>query len=111
MKKLEAIIDPIALGDVRQALEEIGLTDLIVSDVRGTDQHGTYTEIFRGVEYTVDFVLRLKLEAIVDDGCVDEIAEAVTKAAATTPSGVSQVFIYPIEKIATPAGDGPESFP
>jgi nitrogen regulatory protein P-II 1 len=107
MKKIEAIIDPIALGEVRQALEEIGLTDLILSDVRSTDQHGTYTEIFRGVEYKVDFVLRLKLEAIVDDGCVDEI----TKAAATTPDGVSQVFIYPIEKIATSTGDGPESFP
>jgi nitrogen regulatory protein P-II 1 len=111
MKKIEAIIDPIALGEVRQALEEIGLTDLILSDVRGTDQHGTYTEIFRGVEYKVDFVLRLKLEAIVDDGCVDEIAEAITKAAAATPDGVSQVFIYPIEKIATSTGDGPESFP
>ena len=111
MKKLEAIIDPIALGEVRQALEEIGLTDLILSDVRGTDQHGTYTEIFRGVEYKIDLVLRLKLEAIVDDGCVDEIAEAITEAAAATPGGVGQVFIYPIEKIATSTGDGPESFP
>jgi len=107
MKKLEAIIDPVSLHDVRQALEAVGLTDLILSDVRGTDQHGAHTEIYRGMEYTVDFVLKLKLEAIIDDSSVDEAAEAIIKAA--TAGGVCRVFVCPIEEIGTSTGDGVES--
>ncbi len=107
MKKLEAIIDPVSLHEVRQALEAVvrqaleavGLTDLILSDVRGTDQHGAHTEIYRGMEYTVDFVLKLKLAAIIDDSSVDEAAEAIIKAA--TAGGVCRVFVCPIEEIGT----------
>src|SRR5258708_16043756 len=93
MKKLEAIIDPVSLHEVRQALEAVGLTDLILSDVRGTDQHGAHTEIYRGMEYTVDFVLKLKLEAIIDDSSVDEAAEAIIKAA--TGDGDVRAFVRP----------------
>lgn len=101
MKKLEAIIDPVTIHEVREALEAVGLTDLILSDVRGTDQHGAHTEIYRGMEYTVDFVPRLKLEAIIDDSSVDEAAEAITKATTAASAGVSRVFVCPIEEIGT----------
>jgi nitrogen regulatory protein P-II 1 len=107
VKKLEAIIDPVSLHEVRQALEAIGLTDLILSDVRGSDQHGAHTEIYRGREYAVDFVLKLKLEAIIDDSSVDEAAEAIIEAA--TADGVSRIFVCPIEEIGTSTGDGVES--
>lgn len=99
MKKLEAIIDPVALYEVRQALEAVGLTDLILTDVRGTDPYGAHTEIYRGTEYTVDVVLRVKLEAIVDDSGVDEAAEAITRATTATPGGLSRVFVCPVEEI------------
>lgn len=107
MKKLEAIIDPVSLHEVRPALEAIGLTDLILSDVRGTDQREAHTEIYRGMEYTVDFVLKLKLEAIIDDSSVDEAAEAIIEAA--TADGVCRIFVCPIEEIGTSTGDGVES--
>jgi len=107
VKKLEAIIDPVSLHEVRQALEAIGLTDLILSDVRGTDQRGAHTEIYRGMEYTVDFVLKLKIEAIIDDSSVDEAAEAIIEA--VTADGVCRIFVCPIEEIGTSTGDGVES--
>ena len=99
MMKLEAIIDPIVLHEVRQALEAVGLTDLILSDVRGTDPHGAHTEIYRGTEYTIDVVLRLKLETIVDDSCVDEAAQAITRATTATPGGLGRVYVCPVEEI------------
>jgi len=104
MKKLEAIIDPVSLHEVRQALEAVGVTDLIVSDVRGTDQHGAHTEIYRGMEYTVDLVLRLKLEAIIDDSSVDEPPRRSSRRRRRTE--VSRVFVCPIEEIGTSTGDG-----
>jgi len=106
MMKLEAVIDPVSLPEVRQALEAVGLTDLILSDVRGTDQLGAHTEIYRGMEYTVDLVLKLKLEAIIDDSSVDEAAEAIIEAA--TADGVGRIFVCPIEEIGTATGDGVE---
>src|SRR5260370_38519923 len=87
MKKVEAIIDPVSLREVRQALEAVGLTDLILSDVRGTDQHGAHTEIYRGMEHTVDFVLNLQLDGIIDDSSVAGAAEAIIKA--TTAAGAA----------------------
>jgi nitrogen regulatory protein P-II 1 len=108
-KKIEAIIDPVTLHAVKQALAKVGATDLTVSDVRGIDWHGPHREIYRGLEYQVGLTLKLKLEAIVDDWCLDDVAEALTEAAAAVPGGVSRVFVTPIEEIGTSKGEGAQS--
>ena len=78
MRKIEATIDPWIVQDVREALARVGVTDIALCDVRCTDGHGSHTEFYRGVEYRVDLVPKLKLEVVVDDECVDDVVKAVT---------------------------------
>jgi nitrogen regulatory protein P-II 1 len=104
MKKIEAIIDPGIFHEVRQALTRARVWDLVVSDVRCTDPHGPHTEFYRGLEYSVDFVPKVKLEVVIDDWYVDGVAEAISEAAALQ-GGASRVFVSPIDAIGTPKNE------
>jgi len=98
MRKIEATIDPWIVQDVREALARVGVTDIALCDVRCTDVHGSHTEFYRGVEYRVDLVPKLKLEVVVDDECVDDVVKAVT-GVAVAPGG--RILISAVERAAT----------
>jgi len=97
MKKIEAIIKPFTLDDVKSALTEVGVTGLSVSEVKGFGRQKGHTEIYRGSEYTVDFLPKLKLEIVLADSAVDEAVQAIVKAAKTGKIGDGKVFVSPIE--------------
>jgi nitrogen regulatory protein PII len=98
MRKIEATIDPWIVQDVREALARVGVTDIALCDVRCTDVHGSHTEFYRGVEYRVDLVPKLKLEVVVDDECVDDVVKAVTGVAVAS---VCRILIAAVERAAT----------
>ena len=98
MRKIEATIDPRIFQDVREALARVGVTDIALSDVRCTDAHGAHSEFYRGVEYRVDLVPKLKLEVVVDDECVDDVVKAVTGVAGAS---VGRILIAAVERAAT----------
>ena len=97
MKKVEAIIQPFKLMDVKEALEEIGVTILTVSEVRESDGHGRHTETYRGEEYTVDFTPRVKLEVAVPDRVADKAIAVIAEAANTEHDGAGTIFISALE--------------
>jgi len=97
MKKIEAIIKPFTLDEVKEALTEVGITGLSVSEVKGFGRQKGHTEIYRGSEYTVDFLPKLKLEIVVADEAVDEAVGAIVKAAKTGKIGDGKVFVSAIE--------------
>ncbi len=96
MKKIEAIIKPFKLDDVKSALSELGMQGLTASDVKGFGRQKGHTELYRGAEYTVDFLPKVKLEIIVADGKVDEVVEAITAAASTGKIGDGKIFVLPL---------------
>src|SRR5262245_54091300 len=97
MKKIEAIIKPFKLNDVKEALHEIGLLGMTVSEVKGFGRQRGHTEIYRGSEYTVDFLPKIKLEIVLQDSEVQSAVEAIVKAAKTGKIGDGKVFISTIE--------------
>jgi nitrogen regulatory protein P-II 1 len=97
MKKIEAIIKPHKLDDVKEAINALGVAGMTVSDVRGYGRQKGHTEIYRGAEYTVDFIPKVKLEIVVDDSIVDKVEEAIVSAARTEKIGDGKVFIYDVE--------------
>jgi nitrogen regulatory protein P-II 1 len=97
MKKIEAIIKPFKLNDVKDALHEVGLQGMTVSEVKGFGRQKGHTEIYRGSEYTVDFLPKIKLEMIVPDTLVNAATEAIVKAARTGKIGDGKVFVFPVE--------------
>lgn len=97
MKKIEAIIKPFKLDDVKNALSAIGIQGLTVSEVQGFGRQKGHTEVYRGAEYKVDFVPKTKLEILVDDGMVSQVVETITEAAKTGKIGDGKIFIYPAE--------------
>jgi nitrogen regulatory protein P-II 1 len=97
MKKIEAIIKPFKLNDVKDALHEVGLQGMTVSEVKGFGRQKGHTEIYRGSEYTVDFLPKIKLEMIVPDTLVTAATEAIVKAARTGKIGDGKVFVFPVE--------------
>ena len=99
MKQVVAIIKPFKLDDVREALSEIGVQGLTVSEVKGFGRQKGHTELYRGAEYVVDFLPKLKLEIAVDDGIVDQVIEVVTKSANTGKIGDGKIFVYPLEQV------------
>ena len=99
MKKIEAIIKPFKLEEVKDALAEIGVGGMSVSEVKGFGRQKGHTEIYRGSEYTVDFLPKVKVETVVADGTVDDAIAAITKAAATGKIGDGKIFIQPIEQV------------
>jgi nitrogen regulatory protein PII len=98
MKKIEAIIKPFKLEEVKEALSELGIEGMTVTEVKGFGRQKGHTEIYRGSEYTVDFLPKIKIEVVLADSIVESAAAAVTKAARTGKIGDGKVFISPIEE-------------
>ena len=99
MKKIEAIIKPFKLDDVREALSEIDVTGLTVSEVKGFGRQKGHTELYRGAEYVVDFLPKVKMEIVLSDDQVDACIEAITRAAHTGRIGDGKIFVTPIEQV------------
>ena len=99
MKKIEAIIKPFKLTDVKEALHEIGIQGMTVSEVKGFGRQKGHTEIYRGSEYTVDFLPKVKLEIAVTDESVGKVVETISKAAKTGKIGDGKIFVLPLEEI------------
>jgi nitrogen regulatory protein P-II 1 len=97
MKKIEAIIKPFKLEEVKEALTAIGVEGMTVSEVKGFGRQKGHTEIYRGSEYTVDFLPKIKIEIVVADKTVSSAVEAIVKAAKTGKIGDGKVFVLPIE--------------
>ncbi len=96
MKKIDAIIKPHKLDDVKEALNAIGVQGMTVSDVRGYGRQKGHTEIYRGAEYTVDFVPKVKIELVVDDDLADQAEQAILMAARTEKIGDGKIFTYDV---------------
>ena len=99
MKKIEAVIKPFKLEDVQDALAEAGVTGMTVSDVKGYGRQQGHSELYRGAEYVVDFLPKIKLELIVADEDVDSTIAVIIEAAKTGKIGDGKIFVSPIEKI------------
>jgi nitrogen regulatory protein P-II 1 len=99
MKQIIAIIKPFKLDDVREALAEVGVTGLTVTEVKGFGRQRGHTELYRGAEYVVDFLPKVKLEAVVDDSVVDNAVDAIIRAARTGKIGDGKIFIREIEQV------------
>jgi len=97
MKKIEAIIKPFKLEEVKEALTEAGVHGMTVSEVKGFGRQKGHTEIYRGSEYTVDFLPKVKLEIVVEDGDAAKIVDTIVKAASTNKIGDGKVFVSSIE--------------
>ena len=99
MKKIEVIIKPFKLDDVKEALNDIGIKGMTISEVKGYGRQKGHTEIYRGAEYVVDFLPKIKLEIIVDADQVDTVIETVIGAARTGKIGDGKIFVLPVEQI------------
>jgi nitrogen regulatory protein PII len=97
MKKIEAVIKPFKLNEVKDALHEIGLTGMTVSEVKGFGRQKGHTEIYRGSEYTVDFLPKIKIEIVLPDSQVQAAVDTIVKSARTGKIGDGKVFISPVE--------------
>ncbi len=99
MKMIMAIIKPFKLDDVREALAEAGITGITVTEVKGFGRQKGHTELYRGAEYVVDFLPKVKLEIAATDDQVDMVVEAIVKAAGTGKIGDGKVFVYDLERV------------
>jgi nitrogen regulatory protein P-II 2 len=99
MKLITAIVKPFKLDDVREALSDIGVQGITVTEVKGFGRQKGHTELYRGAEYVVDFLPKVKIEVAVADGVVDQTIEAITKAANTGKIGDGKVFVSPMEQV------------
>jgi len=98
MKLVMAIIKPFKLDDVREALSDIGVQGITVTEVKGFGRQKGHTELYRGAEYVVDFLPKVKVEAVVDDGLLDQVIESISKAANTGKIGDGKIFVYNVEQ-------------
>ena len=98
MKKIEAILKPFKLDDVKEALTEVGIEGMTVMEVKGFGRQKGHTEIYRGSEYTVDFLPKVKLDVVVADDQVEPAVAAIVKAAKTEKIGDGKVFVLPVEQ-------------
>ncbi len=98
MKLIKAIIKPFKLDDVREALSEIGVQGITVSEVKGFGRQKGHTELYRGAEYRVDFLPKVKLETVVSDGNVESVVNAIRESANTGKIGDGKIFVLPIEQ-------------
>lgn len=99
MKKIEAIIKPFKLDDVKVALQDVGVQGMTVSEVKGFGRQKGHTELYRGAEYVVDFLPKVKVEVIVRDDLVRRVVEAITEAAKTGRIGDGKIFVLPVEEV------------
>src|SRR5438309_8393553 len=97
MKKIEAVIKPFKLEEVKDALSELGIEGMTISEVKGFGRQKGHTEIYRGSEYTVDFLPKIKMEIVLPDGTVDAAVQAIVKAARTGKIGDGKVFVSNVE--------------
>jgi nitrogen regulatory protein P-II 1 len=99
MKKIEAIIKPFKLDDVREALSELGVSGLTVTEVKGFGRQKGHTELYRGAEYVVDFLPKIKVEVVVASSLLDNAVDAITKAAHTGKIGDGKIFVSSVEQV------------
>jgi len=99
MKLVTAIIKPFKLDDVREALSEIGVQGMTVTEVKGFGRQKGHTELYRGAEYVVDFLPKVKIEVAIDDGQLEGVVDAITKAANTGKVGDGKIFVSPLEGV------------
>jgi nitrogen regulatory protein P-II 1 len=99
MKKIEAVVKPFKLDEVREALSDIGVTGLTVTEVKGFGRQKGHTELYRGAEYVVDFLPKVKVEVILQDSLVDRAIEAIVKAARTGKIGDGKIFVTEVEQV------------
>jgi nitrogen regulatory protein P-II 1 len=99
MKKVEAVIKPFKLDDVREALSEIGITGMTAIEVKGFGRQKGHTELYRGAEYVVDFLPKVKLEVVVKEEDLDRCVEAITNAARTGKIGDGKIFVTSVERV------------
>jgi nitrogen regulatory protein P-II 2 len=99
MKLITAVVKPFKLDDVREALADVGVQGITVSEVKGFGRQKGHTELYRGAEYVVDFLPKVKLEIAVDDDQVDTVVEAITKSAHTGKIGDGKIFITTLEEV------------
>jgi nitrogen regulatory protein P-II 1 len=98
MKKIDAIIKPFKLDDVKEALNEIGIQGMTISEVKGYGRQKGHKEIYRGAEYIVDFIPKIKIEIVVDADRTDEVVEKIRQAANTGKIGDGKIFVTPVEE-------------
>jgi len=96
MKKIEAIIRPFKIDDVREALSEVGVRGITLTEVKGYGRQKGHTEVYRGSEYQIDFLPKLKVEIIVPDNLVDRVIDTIVKAARTGQVGDGKIFVYDV---------------
>ena len=99
MKLVTAIIKPFKLDDAREALSEIGVKGMTVTEVKGFGRQKGHTELYRGAEYVVDFLPKVKIEVAIDDGQLESVVDAITKAANTGKVGDGKIFVSPLEEV------------
>jgi nitrogen regulatory protein P-II 1 len=99
MKKIEAVIKPFKLEEVREALSEIGVTGLTVTEVKGFGRQKGHTELYRGAEYTVDFLPKVKVEVVLTDDLVEKAVDAIIRAAHTGKIGDGKIFVTNVEQV------------
>jgi nitrogen regulatory protein P-II 1 len=99
LKKIEAIIKPFKLDEVKEALTKVGVEGMTVSEVKGFGRQRGHSELYRGAEYVVDFLPKVKLEILVDDGKVQAVTQTITEAASTGRIGDGKIFILPVDEV------------
>jgi nitrogen regulatory protein P-II 1 len=99
MKKIEAVIKPFKLDDVREALSELGVSGLTVTEVKGFGRQKGHTELYRGAEYVVDFLPKIKIEAVIPSNLLDAAIEAIIKSARTGKIGDGKIFVSSVEQV------------
>src|SRR6266516_7125147 len=99
MKKIEAVVKPFKLDEVREALAEVGVTGLTVTEVKGFGRQKGHTELYRGAEYVVDFLPKVKIEAAINSDMLDRVIEAIEKAANTGKIGDGKIFVFDLEQV------------
>ena len=99
MKKIDAVVKPFKLDEVREALSDIGVSGLTVTEVKGFGRQKGHTELYRGAEYVVDFLPKVKIEIVVADNIVEQVIEAIVKAARTGKIGDGKIFVTTVEQV------------
>jgi len=99
MKKIDAVVKPFKLDEVREALSEIGVSGLTVTEVKGFGRQKGHTELYRGAEYVVDFLPKVKIEIVVADNMVEQVIESIVKAARTGKIGDGKIFVTTVEQV------------
>jgi nitrogen regulatory protein P-II 1 len=99
MKKIEAIIKPFKLDEVKEALHDVGVSGITVTEAKGFGRQKGHTELYRGAEYVVDFLPKVKLEVVVDDNMAARVVEAIAAAAQTGRIGDGKIFVLPVESV------------